>query len=256
MILTMTPRNIREPLLLVCDIDGTLFLPEQGSPGLEAFNRFVGEHRGRVIFAVNTGRSLPGIAAVAENGPLARPEWLIANVGSELYNGFAPETLDEEWCRLTRRDWPRERCRILLAGCPGLADQEPENQGPGKLSYYFRQPPEQVLPEVRRRLGDLAAMVKITDCLGIYLDITPLHGGKGAATAFLARRLGIPENRVIVAGDSGNDRDMLTGPWRGIVPANYSDDLADLAGETHLYFASGTGAEGVMEGLLALKEFS
>jgi sucrose-phosphate synthase len=236
-------------MLLVCDIDGTLFLPDQGNPGLEDFNKLVEASRGRIILVLNSGRSLAEMAAVAQNGPIARPDWLICGVGTELYGRFDPAALDPEWDVLMRRDWGREGARSMLAGCPGLVEQEPERQNPGRLSYYFTEPAGRVMPEIHSRLKPLAGSIKLIDCLGHYLDIMPGDGGKGAPVDFLARRLGIPQNHIITAGDSGNDRDLLDRGWFSVVVANHAPELTDLAGTSDVYFASRPAAAGVLEGL-------
>ena len=78
--------------LLVCDIDGTLLLPERGNPGLAEFARFVEDNRGILTLALNSGRSLGDIAAVAESGPIPRPDWVMCDVGTSLLSGFTPDT--------------------------------------------------------------------------------------------------------------------------------------------------------------------
>ena len=90
--------------LLVCDVDGTLLLPERENPGLEEFNRFIENNRGRVVFALNTGRSLDEVATVAEAGPIVTPDWLACGVGTSLYSGFTPDTADSGWERAVSRE--------------------------------------------------------------------------------------------------------------------------------------------------------
>jgi sucrose-phosphate synthase len=54
---------------------------------------------------------------------------------------------------------------------------------------------------------------------------------------------------MLVAGDSGNDTEMLRGDTLGVVVGNYSPELRHLRGEPQIYFASGHYARGVLEGL-------
>ncbi len=54
---------------------------------------------------------------------------------------------------------------------------------------------------------------------------------------------------VMVAGDSGNDEDMLTGAVRGLVVANHSEELGKLEGRVNVYFSEGEYAAGIVEGL-------
>jgi len=53
----------------------------------------------------------------------------------------------------------------------------------------------------------------------------------------------------MVAGDSGNDIEMLIGDTRAIVVGNYSPELASLREQEQIYFAEGHYAAGIIEGL-------
>ena len=83
-----------------------------------------------------------------------------------------------------------------------------------------------------------------------HLDLLPVEADKGKALAWLLRRLGIPLAATVVAGDSGNDAAMfrLDGV-RCILPANAADDLGAVVDERRTFFAAGTDADGVIEGL-------
>lgn len=235
--------------LLVCDVDGTLLVPVVGNPGLEAFNRLIAGGEGRIILVLNSGRGLDEMAMVAENGPIVRPSWLVCNVGTEIFSGFTPDTADSEWERLMRREWGREDIRAALADCPGLSEQEAWHQHAAKLSYYFHDPVDAVLPLVDARIAPWRDSVKKVVCMEYYLDIMPQWSGKGGPVGYLARKFGIPEDRVVVAGDSGNDRDMMDRGYKSIIVANHASDLDDLVGKPGVFLSSSPGAAGVLEGL-------
>jgi len=55
--------------------------------------------------------------------------------------------------------------------------------------------------------------------------------------------------RLLVAGDSGNDADMLSGDALGVVVANHTVELEELRGHPRIYFADGAHAWGVIEGI-------
>jgi hydroxymethylpyrimidine pyrophosphatase-like HAD family hydrolase len=85
----------------------------------------------------------------------------------------------------------------------------------------------------------------------MHLDIIPALAGKGNAIHFLLNYLNLSSQRVIVAGDSGNDRSMFAAFPRGIVVANAQPELLQLratASPDH-YFAREKFAAGVSEGL-------
>jgi sucrose-phosphate synthase len=81
------------------------------------------------------------------------------------------------------------------------------------------------------------------------LDILPYRASKGKAVRYLSHKWSIPAERIAVAGDSGNDEEMLRGSFMGIVVGNYSEELARLKGKRRVYFAKGHYATGVLEGL-------
>ena len=83
-----------------------------------------------------------------------------------------------------------------------------------------------------------------------YLDVLPLKASKGTAVDYVRRGAGLSENMVFVAGDSGNDIEMLQAIPQSIIVANHSDGLATLPALSHSYIASETHAAGIIEGVL------
>jgi hypothetical protein len=80
------------------------------------------------------------------------------------------------------------------------------------------------------------------------LDILPAAASKGKAAAFLANRWQIDAERIIVAGDSGNDADMFRAEYRGIVVGNAQSELKSLK-TPRIYHATSMFAGGVLEGM-------
>ncbi len=54
---------------------------------------------------------------------------------------------------------------------------------------------------------------------------------------------------VLVAGDSGNDEEMLRGNTLGVVVGNHDGELEHLRGHERVYFAAGSHARGILEGI-------
>ena len=61
--------------------------------------------------------------------------------------------------------------------------------------------------------------------------------------------VGNPIAPLLVAGDSGNDEEMLTSPVLGVVVGNYSPELEPLRGQPSMFFAQGHCAGGILEGI-------
>ena len=84
---------------------------------------------------------------------------------------------------------------------------------------------------------------------GLYLDVIPIRAGAGHAIRFLCFKWELAPDHLLVAGDSGNDADMLSGNTLGVVVANYSPELKHLKGRPRVYFAGSEHAWGILEGI-------
>ena len=84
---------------------------------------------------------------------------------------------------------------------------------------------------------------------GIYIDVLPHPLGKGYAAQFLQKELNLEPERVMVAGDTGNDQEMFTTGFKGVVPVNALDELKNLATEPWHYHSSYPAGQGVIDGL-------
>ncbi len=84
---------------------------------------------------------------------------------------------------------------------------------------------------------------------GQFLDILPYRASKGKAIRYLAYRWNIPYENILVAGDSGNDSEMLKGDLLGVVVANYSSELEELKNQNRIYFAKRNYAGGIIDGI-------
>ena len=59
----------------------------------------------------------------------------------------------------------------------------------------------------------------------------------------------VPPERILVAGDSGNDADMLVGETLGVVVANHTPELEGIKGQPKVFFANGKHAWGILDGI-------
>ncbi|WP_206199286.1 HAD family hydrolase [Parasulfuritortus cantonensis] len=159
-------------------------------------------------------------------------------------------------------DWQGREAGDLapaLAGLAGLRLQEAAKQNRHKLSYYtpLLADPAGLLAEARARLAGLGAAVNLVwsvdeaAAVGL-LDVLPASAGKLHALAFLAERLELGPARTLFAGDSGNDLEVLAGPFPAVLVANATASVRHQA--RALAAANGTGgrlylAEGGWRGL-------
>ena len=69
------------------------------------------------------------------------------------------------------------------------------------------------------------------------------------AVRYLADRWGLGLHHMLVAGDSGNDAEMLQTGATAVVVGNHSRELRGLRGKQGIYFADASYANGVLEGI-------
>ena len=82
-----------------------------------------------------------------------------------------------------------------------------------------------------------------------YLDLLPLRASKGFAVRYFADKWGISLEKILVAGDSGNDLDMMVGRTMGVVVGNHEKELEKLRNLERVYFAQGDHANGILEAI-------
>ena len=61
--------------------------------------------------------------------------------------------------------------------------------------------------------------------------------------------------RVLVAGDSGNDADMISGDHLGVVVGNHTPELDELKGAPRVLFAEREYAWGILDGIASYEFF-
>jgi sucrose-phosphate synthase len=83
----------------------------------------------------------------------------------------------------------------------------------------------------------------------MFLDVIPVRGGSDLSMRHLLYKWGFMPERVLVAGDSGNDAGMLLGRTLGVVVGNYSPELNRLRNQPRIYFAEASHAAGILEGI-------
>ena len=88
--------------------------------------------------------------------------------------------------------------------------------------------PAEALAAIHETLARAKAAHSRVFSHGKYIDILPHRASKGRALRYLTGKWNTPLDRVVTAGDSGNDRDMLTGQTAGIAVGNHDPELASL----------------------------
>lgn len=245
---------------LVSDVDGTLL--DRSAAGEGA--RELGE-RVRIADAalvLSSGRDLTlalEAAELLEAGGLPRPSGLVCGVGTEIYLWESGEyRADDAWTgRLAGSGFDAAAVRSALASVRHLRPQPQRAQGQFKVSYFVADPAAggPVVQVVRQALADAGVEANVIYSAGRYLDLLPPPASKGGALLHLAGRFDLTGHDVVVAGDSGNDRELLaTAAEAGMVAvlvANHEPEMADMHGTDGVLLAGRPLCAGVLEGVVA-----
>jgi sucrose-6F-phosphate phosphohydrolase len=238
---------MNDSLLLCTDLDRTL-LPNGNQPeSPDARRRFAGfAAREEVRLAYVTGRHLALVEKAITNYVLPRPDFVIADVGTSLY-----ESADGYWRR--RDDWDEQfahewggmdhtAIRLLFSDMIELQLQEAARQSRYKLSFYVPLYTDRhtLLPAMQQRLErhrvSASLIWSIDDPAGIaLLDVVPQSATKFHAIEYLMRREGYTPENTVFAGDSGNDLPVLCSSLRTILVANASGDVREEALQLSAY---------------------
>lgn len=231
--------------LIICDIDNTLV---GDAVGLKNLISLLYESYHNIGFAIATGRRVESAVHILTEWKVPIPDILITAVGSEIYYG---ESLveDSRWKNHLDYFWQPDEIRKVMHELPGLVLQEAAEQRRYKISYYIEPKKAPRERAIIRHLRKHNLRVKVIHSHNKYLDILPIRASKGLAARYLAIKWGLPPERILAAGDSGNDAEMLSGDVLGVVVGNFSPELKRLRGKPRIYFAHNEYAHGIIEGI-------
>ena len=260
--------------LLCTDLDRTL-IPngkQEELPGSrQRFAKLIDENAIHLAFV--SGRDHKLVDAAIQEYHLPTPDYVIADVGSSIYQCHANEwALMETWHQQISQDWGGRTSGELseyFRNIPDLMMQEASKQGRFKLSYYLSldvDPTEictQIKTQAQQQQVSISLIYSVDEQKQIgLLDILPASANKREAIGYLAERLAINLNEVLFAGDSGNDLEVLASGVPSVLVANAMDsvkqdaiNMAERAGNSDtLYLAHGVNgngnyADGIMEGI-------
>lgn len=231
-----------DSLLICTDMDRTLIPngPQPESPmSRKYFSSLVS--RPEVKLAYVTGRDQKLIQQAISNYNLPRPDFVIGDVGTTIYQIEQEGTwtrqkawedqIAKEWAGKTHAD-----LKHLLKDLHALRSQEPAKQNQFKLSYYVplhvNQHALTALIEQRfSSIGVKASLIwSIDEPAGIgLLDILPATASKFHAIEALMAMSGFSHDNTVFSGDSGNDIEVVASPISSVLVANSQPDVQELA---------------------------
>jgi len=239
------PTEPDSPFLLAADLDGTLLGDETGQDWL---HRLAREHRSSFKLAYITGRYRWSVQQLVAEGRLPEPDFISSDVGTDLFDCFDPQNIiGERYAAQVTADWDLAAIYTRGVGEGVWVQDFPDGQPRFQAGFFWDGKPES-LAAFYARMSDHDSY-HIYPSYDEYIDVLPKPLGKGNSVRFLQRELGIPTERVVVAGDSGNDRQMFETEFKGIVPVNALDELKTAASQPWHYHSPYPAARGVLDGL-------
>ena len=233
---------MERPYLFVSDVDDTLLGDDAA---LERFAKWYDERRGSLRLAYNSGRFPESVQQSIAEMAMPQPDAIIGGVGTDIYLTAPKESL-ANWP--PQGTWNLDTVWSVLHSHKELTPQPDEFQSRYKASCFGEDLPEEFVALLREQLRSLGVEAEVVYSSHINLDVLPKDANKGTAVAHLAKHWDILPERVLVAGDSGNDLAMFQHGFLGIVVANSHEELKALRGD-RVFIAAKTHAAGVIEGL-------
>jgi len=216
---------------------------------LPQYLQMLRENRRQIAFGIATGRRFDSALAVMKKYGIPPPDVLISSLGTRIHYGKSLAE-DDSWTDHIDYDWNQGKIVRVLSELPGLERQEEEMQSKFKLSYYYQPDRGPGLEEIVALLHKQEVTANVICSFGQYIDIVPTRASKGQALRYVALRLDIPLEQILVAGGSGADEDMMRGNTLAVVVANrHGEELSQLVNLDRIYFAEKAHAMGILEAI-------
>lgn len=232
-------------MMIVTDLDGTL-LGDDGA--ILRFKNWLDSMAGQVVLVYASSRFLESIDASEAKHDLPAPAGAIGGLGTQARIGGMSDPLPEWPAPYSLRRWSADIVSETLESVKGATRQAERFQSRYKVSYDFPDADDQDIFAIRKRLADRGVAANVIHSGGKFLDVVPSGIDKGAAARFLQRRFGVPTDRVVACGDSGNDLALFSCGFRGVIVGNASEELNGVDSPS-VYRARASHADGILEGI-------
>jgi sucrose-phosphate synthase len=228
------------------DLDQNLL----GNPsGLKQFIQVIRDNRKCATFGIATGRRLDDALMVMKKFSIPIPDVLITSLGTKIHytQGLS---IDDFWIEHIDHLWQPKSVRRVMADLPGIKPQSKQEQSYFKIAYHYDPNKAPSVDEINTLLQREELTCNVIHAFGQFLDILPSRASKGQALRYVAQRLDIPLEHILVAGGSGADEDMMRGNTLAVVVANrHHEELSHMLDHERIYFASQAHALGILEAI-------
>lgn len=227
--------------LLATDLDGTLVGSKEG---LESLLAYYEDQPYDVSLVYITGRHLLSVLELIEQERLPIPELLVTDVGTKIFEGRTLK-LHQGWQERMENGWEPERVATVAARFEGLVPQDIAVDT--RLSFHVSNDDE-LVKEFERELAREGIPHKLIYSSGKDVDVLPPESGKGEALKYILETYGCEDANLLIAGDSGNDLEMLSLGYPAVIVGNAQKELVTGLRESNsVYRAKAACAGGILE---------
>ncbi len=231
--------------LLCTDLDGT-FLAGTSADRLRLY-QMLGRRSDTVLVYV-TGRGLEAVLPLLSDPTLPQPDYIICDVGATVVHGEDCGPVEPLQAEISQR-WPGDQAVFRAIGdWQGLTLQDvPQSR---RCSFYCDE--NAITDGLCEAVADLGCDLLYSS--ERYLDILPKDVNKGSTLDALLKQLDVPHERVLVAGDTLNDRAMFERGMAGVCVGGSEAGLLDVTREMeNVLHAERSGCGGILEAIAHFK---
>ncbi|SHL82256.1 HAD-superfamily hydrolase, subfamily IIB [Chitinophaga jiangningensis] len=236
-------------MLLATDLDGT-FLGGTDADRTLLYDIIRENKDLRLVFV--TGRGVNSVLQLLEESrlPLPRPEYIICDVGATVTHLETMQMVEPIQSRIAAL-WPGEQVRERMAIVNGLIQEDTHQQ----FRCTFRYDEGTDIAHAKALTTELSCDLLLS--AGTYLDIMPKGVNKGYTLQKLLAHLGVPEEDVLIAGDTMNDFAMYETGITGVVVGGAEEELVNLTAHMpHVLQTQREGAAGILEAMSMHRAFA
>ena len=239
-------KKLHHDRALFSDLDQNLL---DDPSALSTFIEVLQANRNCVLFGIATGRRLVSAIRAMKKQQVPMPNVLITGLGTEIH--YNPNLVpDAAWELHIDYLWNPRIILRTLHQLPGMKLQPRTEQSRFKISYYIDPEKAPDTQQINKMLHQEGQAANVVLSFGQFLDIIPVRASKGLALRWVAEKYDIPLDRILAAGGSGADEDMMRGNMLAVVVANrHNEELSDLIHSEEIFFASRPYAEGILEAI-------
>ncbi len=228
--------------ILATDLDGTLV----GDPqGLQQLFEYYEQQTFEITLIYITGRYYDSAMSLIQQEGLPIPDLLVTDVGTSIYIGET-FTKDLEWADRMSGHWMPKKIEEIAASVPGMTKQPLPLEN--RRSYFVDH--AQPVKELQNKLHSFDIPHKLIFSGGRDVDVLPPGSGKGQALEYILKKYNMEDAKLLVAGDSGNDLEMLTLGFPSVIVGNAQPELLESPDHPQIFRAARPCAGGIHEAWL------